>query len=330
MVFGKPDLYVALLIAGLILTSCDKKQDNKKSDSWKKASTQSRNKGKIPFNYPVVKSIHAQKGDYVLAPLQSLIEKGFEIGGNKIAFVWYAGQVIEAGEGESRVKLLTGQEMIIPNSLILRIKQKEKAELRDIVLTWHKSKKTMQRAYVAGIEENKTLLVHYLDDNLNNPGILRQPTHELDERTYYTLTQEMEPGTSVICKSRGTYKQGTLIRQVDGKILLAGFAGKISIHPENQCTSLPVHIAAKPGDTVYFPYFGQFIKGKVLRILHHLGQYLVEHKFGGKTKREKVPFGDVIKSLPESKSMPEGKPLPKSKSLPKSKFPSKNKSHPNQ
>ncbi len=319
MMFKKVHLYITLLIAGFILIGCDKKQDKKKSDAWKKVSTQSKNKGKIPFDYPIVKSITAQKGDYVLVPLQILIEKGFEIGGNKIAFVWYAAQVLESGEGESKVKLLTGQEMTISNSLILRIKQKEKAKLHDIVLTWHKSKKTMQRAYVAGIDKGKTLMVHYLDDNLNNPGILRQPANELAEKTYYKLTQGMEPGTSVICRKQGAFKHGTLIHRVDGKILLAGFAGKISIHPENQCTPLSVNIAAKPGDTVYFPYFGQFIKGKVVSILHHLGQYLVEFKFGGKTKREKVPFGDVIKSLPESKSMPNAKPLPKSKLLPKSK-----------
>ncbi|GMT48822.1 MAG: hypothetical protein IEMM0008_0361 [bacterium] len=319
MIFTKVNLYVTLLIAGLILTGCDKKQDKKKSDAWKKASTQSKDKDKIPFNYPIVKSITAQKGDYVLVPLQSLIEKGFEIGGNKIAFVWYAAQMVESGEGESRVKLLTGQEMTIPNSLILRIKQKEKAKLKDIVLTWHKSKKTMQRAYVAGIDNGKTLLVHYLDDNLNNPGILRQPANELLENTYYKLNQGMKPGTSVICRDRGSFKHGTLIHRVDGKIMLAGFAGKISIHPENQCTPLPVNLAVRPGDTIYFPYFGQFIKGKVVSILHHLGQYLVEHKFGGKTKREKVPFGDVIKSLPESKPMSKGKSLPKSKLLAKSK-----------
>jgi len=255
--------------------------------------------GTIPFDFPTVETT-AQAGEYVLTPSNAFIEKAWA--DNKTTFIFYSATCVEPGNVESKIKQISG-EYTIPNSLIIPIPAGQKAKKGDIVLTWWQSGSGMQRAIVVDDSNPKQPKVKYLDISYDNPaknkdGVpIGQMVEELKENTFFVITEEWMPGTSVAYKTSYSSEKWTIIKVADDKVLAKGWAGKMAVLEKSKCTAVPVSLKLKKGDDVFVDMYGSFKPGKVSKLDKEAGRVWVEVEFAGSAKEIVVSMGDIINEL---------------------------------
>jgi hypothetical protein len=248
-------------------------------------------KGAMPFGFPSVQTTTAKVGDYVLCPPREWIDKA--LADPSETLIYYTSTMLEPGELESKVRSLVGDEMSIPNGMLIPIPSGERAEPGDIVLTWWQSGSGMQRSIVVpgGTPEAPSVL--HLDIDYDNPSGAGKNVDTLRANSFHKLAAEWELGTAVACKGDGGYKHGIITALQGDKVLAHGFAGGMKVYDKATCVPLPVRPQLKTGDTVWFESFGGFSEGVVKNVDSKIGRAFVEFDFAGEKRQEAVPFGNI-------------------------------------
>ena len=240
-------------------------------------------------DYPVVETLDADEGDYVLAPIAGAMS---EKSGAKI---YYGAILAEKGEKDSKLKRLSGGLEAVANAVIVPIRSGEKAEVGDIVLSWWQSGSGMQRAIVIGGTEDKPTVM-YLDIDYDNPSGAGKKEDTLDPNTFHVLEDE-DIGTAAACLDEGERVLIRVVGMADGKILGLGFASTMVSYDEDKCKFIPTVPEVEVGDTVYVPIIGTFDSAVVKSIDEKIGRVYVEYDFAGQAEEAAIAFGNVLTEL---------------------------------
>jgi len=245
--------------------------------------------GVIPHEYPVVDSLDASEGQFVLAVPEEWATDA------KKNWIYYGATVAEAGEKQSVLKRLSGKEMTVPNAVIIPIAPGQKAKKGDILLTRWTSGSGMQRALVVGGSETEPE-VRYLDIALDNPSEWGEKTDTLKPDQFQML-KDGAVGVTAACEEGGKQQWVRVTGMQGDRVLGVGFAGKVITADKGDCTFAPVKPTVKAGDDVFVANLGKFTSGVVDRVDSAIGRVFVTIQFAGNDKELAVPFGDVLKSL---------------------------------
>ena len=194
---------VLCLLCVSVAAGCKKKSEGEEA---------ARSATKQPPKRPVVKKVKlpipdpfglgaapttARPGDFVVCPPREWIDKVLETGKPELqTFILYGARMVEPGPAESRVKSLTGKEMMIPNYLVVPIHRGQSAVPGDILLTVWQSGSGMQRAIVVEGGTPTEPMVRYLDIALDNPSGAGERADRCKPDTFHKLTDAWQVGTS--------------------------------------------------------------------------------------------------------------------------------------
>jgi hypothetical protein len=251
-----------------------------------------REPGAIPFDFPRVQTVATKEGDFVLNPSRQFIDNAFEKGADRQSFIFYSSKMVQPGEYESKVRA-PGQDVVIPNALIIPIRSGETAQPGDIVLTWWQSGSGMQRAVVVEGGTPEAPAVRYLDIDLDNPSGAGERVDTIKANSFHKLTGEWQSGTALACKTDAGLKHGLLITATDDKVLVLGFAGRMKVQPRASCMPLPIVPQVKVGQQVWVENMGGFREATVTKIDAAIGRVFSEYDFVGEKRQIASPFGDV-------------------------------------
>lgn len=245
--------------------------------------------GKIPgLEFPALKT-DAAVGDFVLAPSREFFDKAVTDGIDNATFIYYGATMVEPGEVESKVKSLAGTEFTIPNSLIIHFEPGATAKPGDIVLGQWESGSGLQRAIVIDGGTETEPKVKYLD--MDPEGIGKDPDSWKADR--FMLLEAGHVGVSIGCKKDDTVEHGTLVALTQKKLLMLGFAGRLSAHATEECQPLDPHATFAVGDKVQAPFVSSFQEGEVTKIDAANGRVIVKSSTGEKP----VAVIDVVKAF---------------------------------
>lgn len=243
-------------------------------------------KGEIPWNFPPQKVLKAEVGQlalgidpYRLKDAQKAADPEKAFGMSYTNFTFTA-----VGDFESKVRRVS--ETTLPNSLIIPLPKSDPAKKGDVLLTWWQTGGGLQRAFVVGGSPEQPE-VWYMDlgDNLDDG----KKTHVLKPSSFAVLGSELEPGIEVMWDEGAKKHIGTVLSIGADKLLVMS-GNKIRTAPKT-AKVIPVQIAVKKGDTVWYPGFAEAEEGTVLAIDAKKGKVTVKGRFGEKT----VPFGRILK-----------------------------------
>lgn len=258
--------------------------------------------GKIPLDFPAVATT-AVSGQWVLCPPREFIDNAFANGVLKTTFIYYASTMKEPGELESTVTSLTKKDSVVPNALIVPIPKGQTAKPGDIVLTWWHSGSGMQRAIVVEGGTETEPMVMYLDIAYDNPSGWGKKTDRCRPDSFVKLEKPLQIGTAVAVKDSRTpasFNRCQVVAAADDKLLLVGYAGRMSVAPKADCVPLPIAPEGiKEGDKVFAPVsFSKLDPVTVTKVDSKIGRVFIKAIAFGKEKEVGVAFGDVIPSLP--------------------------------
>jgi len=286
------------------LTGCESNKNNSNNtisgiENLEINNTKKKQDGKIPYNFPAVATT-AKMGEYVLAPSFSFIEDAWT--GKSSTFNFHSRKCLEVGKVESKLYEI-GEEVMIPNSLIIPIPAGETVANGDIVLTWWQSGSGMCRAIIVDATNSKSPIAKYLDidfDNntTNKNGVpIGQMDEQLEPNTFTKITSTWQAGTSIAILENGNYSHYKIIRIENDKILASGWAGKLAVFQKADCIAIPIRLELVAGDKIQVPYIGNFIEGVVKKYDKKIGRVFVEIIFAGQKKNIVISIGNVAWEL---------------------------------
>lgn len=208
-------------------------------------------------------------------------------------YIFYNGKLDKMGSPSSTV---SGYEKI-PNSVIVPITEGQTAKVGDIVLTWWQSGSGLQRAIVTDASDPTSPKVVYLDLDWKDDGSGFANEHaneQLKPNTFVVIDNNAwQPGAQVVIPD-DDYRFGTLISCNDEKVLISGFAGKISVYYRDFCKLVPTKQDINVGDEVKAVWVSSFSDGyKVTKIDRKNGRVWVDNGNGEEVKS----ILEVIKDL---------------------------------
>lgn len=233
----------------------------------------------FPWNYPEgIKNGNLEEGQYVLSIHSfypsKLIES--ENPANE-TYIFYSATLSTVGDTKSSVKYF-GDDIEMPNSLIIPIPKEQTAKKGDIVLTWWQSGSGLQRAIVTDASNPTMPKVNYLDLSYKDDGTGFANDHaneQLKPNSFVVLNNgEWQPGAQIITSSN---EAGTLISCTDDKVLVSGFAGKIAVYKRSDCKVIPSNQNLKAGDEVMAIFTSSYNTGyTVKKVDQKIGRVWVE------------------------------------------------------
>jgi hypothetical protein len=233
----------------------------------------------FPWNYPEgIKNGNLEEGQYVLSIHSfypsKLIES--ENPANE-TYIFYSATLSTVGDTKSSVKYF-GDDIEMPNSLIIPIPKEQTAKKGDIVLTWWQSGSGLQRAIVTDASNPTMPKVDYLDLSYKDDGTGFANNHaneQLKPNSFVVLNNgEWQPGAQIITSSN---EAGTLISCTDDKVLVSGFAGKIAVYRRSDCKVIPSNQNLKAGDEVMAIFTSSYNTGyTVKKVDQKIGRVWVE------------------------------------------------------
>lgn len=233
----------------------------------------------FPWNYPEgIKNGNLEEGQYVLSIHSfypsKLIES--ENPANE-TYIFYSATLSTVGDTKSSVKYF-GDDIEMPNSLIIPIPKEQTAKKGDIVLTWWQSGSGLQRAIVTDASNPTMPKVNYLDLSYKDDGTGFANDHaneQLKPNSFVVLNNgEWQPGAQIITSSN---EAGTLISCTDDKVLVSGFAGKIAVYRRSDCKVIPSNQNLKAGDEVMAIFTSSYNTGyTVKKVDQKIGRVWVE------------------------------------------------------
>lgn len=255
-----------------------------------------RKPGQGPFDFPVATTT-AKAGDFVLAPPIEQIERALREKPESSTFIYYGAEMLEPGEGDSKIKTNVGKEVSIPNSMILPVGgADEKAKVGDIVLTEWASGSGLERAIVVGGDSDKPV-VRYMDMDYDNPAGIGKKDDTLKPKRFRVLRKPGELGTTLACKDGADHKQWILVGEQGGKALVIGFAGRMKVLDRSSCVDIPLTVNVKPGDSVWGPVMSTYREAKVTKVDAKIGRVFAKYTWGGKEQETAFAFTIVTNKL---------------------------------
>jgi len=297
-------LFSIIVFLLLVIVSCENNKNSSNNsvlniDSSEMKKTTKQRAGEIPFNFPVVRT-SAKQGEYVLAPSFSFLEDAWE--GNGSSFNFYSRKCLEVGDVESKL-LEIGEEVMMPNSLIIPIPAGESVDNGDVVLTWWQSGSGMCRAIIVDATNPESPIAQYLDIDFDNPttnenGVpIGQMDEQLEPNSFTKITSTWQAGTSIAVLEDGNYSHYKVIRVENDNVLASGWAGKLAVFKKSDCIAIPIRLDLLAGDRVQVPYIGSFIDGVVKRYDEKIGRVFVEIVFAGQKQNIVTSIGNVALDL---------------------------------
>lgn len=248
--------------------------------------------GQIHLDFPDNLAVSAKTGEYILAPSKSTIDTAISEKNKGAVVIFHNAEMLTPGDKESKIKDLVGNESMMPNSLIIPIKTAQSVTPGDIVLTWWQSGSGMTRAIVVEGGTPTAPNIRYLDISIETD------VETLKPNSFHKLSEPFEPGTTVAVKDGTEYLSETVINISGEKVLTSGFAGVMYVRNKADSTPVPVKPDLKVGDKVYAPIIGSFRESVIKSIDASIGMVEVEYEWGGQKSTEKIPFGDILSTLP--------------------------------
>lgn len=276
------------------LTNCggnskDNKKDNNENQQPETEVVETEPEVKepaFPWDFPEgVQNEGLAEGQQVLS-IHSFYPKALQEKENPAneTFIFYNATLSEVGETKSKVHSF-GEDIEMPNALIIPLPAEQKAQKGDILLTWWQSGSGMERAIVTDASDPTAPKVDYLDLSYKDDGTGFANEHaneQLKPNTFVVLKDgAWQPGAQILVTGNGSYEVGTLISCTDDKVLLKCFAGKIKVFNRADCTVVPLHQNLKPGDEVMAIFTSSLKDGyKVKKVDEKIGRVWVEGGFG--------------------------------------------------
>jgi hypothetical protein len=297
-----------------VLTSCknDKPKegtDKNVSDSTStkteseetKSNTKALEKGKFPFEFPVVEKLNAAKGDKVFAVNMKLVMNDYNAGKTTIGTQYLLSTVEEPGEKESKINFVSAD--VIPNSGIVVIPKGQTAKVGDIVAG--KWAVNLTRGIVTDASNPKSPKVTFIGLSYDNPAKaddkktgIGQYQYTLTENEFMIISKDFDPGSCCAVKKDGKWSLMDVFK-AEGDMVMGTIFTEFTAVKKSDCIAIPLKGNFKVGDQVYAPWVGKMSVGKITKIDSKMGRITV--KFDDKVKGEKVvSFGQVIKDLPKS------------------------------
>ncbi|MBO7133450.1 MAG: hypothetical protein J6W06_04760 [Bacteroidales bacterium] len=199
-------------------------------------------------------------------------------------YIFYNASLKSIGEKTSVVTSM-GQDIEMPNALIIPIPQGQTAKKGDIVLTWWQSGSGMERAIVTDDSNPSSPKVCYLDMDWTDDGkgfANEHANEQLKPNTFTVLkNNEWQPGAQVTLYSDGSYQIFTLINAADKYLLLSGWAGKIIVYKKEYCKLVPLEQEINVGDEVMANFVGSYRTGyKVTKVDKEIGRVWTTDSYG--------------------------------------------------
>ena len=201
-------------------------------------------------------------------------------------YIFYNATLSSIGDTKSTVKYF-GEDIEMPNSLIIPLPEGQTAKNGDIILTWWQSGSGLERAIVTDASDPTAPKVDYLDMNYTDGGTglaNKFANDQIKPNTFVVLKDgQWQPGAQIVVTGDSSYEVGTLIACTDDKVLLSGFAGKISVYKKADCMVMPLNQNLKPGDEVMVLGVSSLSDGyTVKKVDEKIGRVWAENKYGEK------------------------------------------------
>lgn len=233
----------------------------------------------FPWSYPEgIKNGMFDEGQYVLS-IQSFYPTKLKESDNpaKETYIFYHATLSSIGDPKSAVKYF-GEDIEMPNSLIIPIAKEQTAKKGDIVLTWWQTGSGLQRAIVTDASNPTMPKVSYLDLSYKDDGsgfANQHANEQLKPNSFVVLNDgEWQPGQQIITSSNDA---ATLVSCTDNQVLVSGFAGKIDVYKRSDCKIIPLNQNLKAGDEVMAIFASGYNTGyKVKKVDQKLGRVWVE------------------------------------------------------
>lgn len=228
----------------------------------------------FPWDFPQDIEIEAEPGQWVLScytfyPKALKNDKKVE----DANLIFYSTKMTEVGETKSKVNI----DVEMPNALIIPLDKDAKAKKGDIVLTWWQNGSGLQRAIITDASNPSEPKADFLDLNYENFATKFADT-PLEPGSFTVLEDgEWKSGAQVAIRKGNRWLCGTLIHEKDGKVLVLGFADKVSAYKKEDCRLIPFMEKIKKGDEVWAEWVGTYRNGyKVKKVDMNIGRIWVE------------------------------------------------------
>jgi len=234
----------------------------------------------FPWDFPQDLEIKAEPGQWVLScytfyPNALKDNKKVE----EANLIFYSTKMTEVGKTKS--KLNGNVEM--PNALIIPLDKDAKAKKGNIVLTWWQGGSGLQRAIITDDSNPAEPKADFLDLKYNEekPSLsfaTKFADTQLKPGSFKVLKDgEWMSGAQVAIRNGSKWLCGTLIHEADGKVLILGFADKVSAYKKADCRLIPFMEKIKKGDDVWVEWVGTYRNGyKVKKVDMKIGRVWVE------------------------------------------------------
>lgn len=201
-------------------------------------------------------------------------------------YIFYNAKLQSVGDTQSPVKYF-GEDIEMPNSLIIPIPMEQTAQKGDIVLTWWQTGSGMQRALVTNASDPSSPIVDYLDLGYQDDGegfANKHADEQIKPNTFVVLQDgAWQPGAQIVVTGDGSYTAGQLISFTDDKALLKTFGGKIQVFKKADCKVVPLNQNLKAGDAVRAIFTSSYKDGyTVKKVNPKIGRVWVEGGYGDK------------------------------------------------
>lgn len=234
----------------------------------------------FPWDFPQDIVIEAEPGQWVLS-CYTFYPKALK-NNKKVEdanLIFYSTKMTEVGKTQSKVNV----DVEMPNALIIPLDKDAKAKKGDIVLTWWQGGSGLQRAIITDDSNPAEPKADFLDlnydeekPNLNFAGKFADTP--LKPGSFTVLKEgEWKSGAQVAIRQGSRWLCGTLIHEQDGKVLVLGFADKVSAYKKEDCRLIPFMEKIKKGDNVWAEWVGTYRNGyKVKKVDMSIGRIWVE------------------------------------------------------
>ena len=176
-----------------------------------------------------------------------------------------------------------GEEIDVPQALVIPLPQEEKAQIGDVLLTWWQSGQGLQRAIV--VDDTKPLRpkVCYLDLDYKPDGRGFANNHaneELKPSSFKVLKSgEWMSGASVAVNDKGKWKAAIIVNVQGDKLLLTDAENRIWAAERANCRIIPFNMDYAVGDLVCAKLGDAFEPDcKVVKVDKRIGRIRVEKK----------------------------------------------------
>lgn len=282
----------ALMTAAVACGGAQNNQNEQQEQTQEQATEQTeevaeepaKEKG-FPWDYPEgIKAEGLEAGQTVLS-IHSFYPKKLKESDDPAneTYIFYNATLVSVGETTSVVKSF-GEDIEMPNSLIIPIPKDQKAKNGDIILTWWQSGSGMERAIVTDAKKATEPKIDYLDMDWTEDGKGFANSHaneQIKPNSFVVLQNNVwQPGQSFVVTGDESNALYIVISCTDTKVLGSGFAGKIAAFDRSQCTLIPLNQQFNAGDEFKGEFVGKLKPGfKVVKVDNKIGRIWCKDNF---------------------------------------------------